>query len=196
DRLDNPRYLGHGSRVGRRRLRDGVSDFAVLSTPDDVEGVDLGGWTREWGLVVPPGNPDEISGLADLVDEDYGFVSRPTASGLRTSLANALADLADERDADRHELVETIAGFEFTVRSNESPARRVLAGDADVGLGLRATAEKLDCGFVPVGTETVRVLANPDRTRKPGTEALADELDAAGSLVDDLPGYETTGDGA
>ena len=147
DRVDRPRYLGYGSRVGRRRLRDDVADFAVVSTPDD-DGVELGGWTREWGLVVPTGNPAGVEGLADLVERDLRFVNRPTASGLRTSLVNALAALADERGVERHDLVESIDGFDFTVQSHESPARRVAAGDADAGLGLRATAEKLDCGFV------------------------------------------------
>jgi molybdate-binding protein len=54
----------------------------------------------------------------------------------------------------------------------------VLAGAADAGLGLRATAETLDCGFVPLGIESVRVLANPDRTEKPGVAALRAVLDA------------------
>jgi molybdenum cofactor synthesis domain-containing protein len=195
DHLDRPRYLGHGSRVGRRRLRDDVPDFAVVSTADEVEaGTELGGWTREWGLVVPAGNPAGIGGLADLVDRDHRFVNRSTASGLRTSLANALADLADERGVDRHDLVDAIDGFEFVVESHESPARRVVAGDADAGIGLRATAEKLGCGFVPVGEERIRVLANPSRTEKPGVERLRAELDDIGDLVDDRPGFGTADD--
>ena len=195
DRLDRPRYLGHGSRVGRRRLRDDVSDVAVVSTADEVEsGTELGGWTREWGLVVPAGNPAGIEGLADLVERDLRFVNRSTASGLRTSLANALAALADERGVDRHDLVDAIDGFDFAVESHESPARRVVAGDADAGIGLRATAEKLDCGFVSVGEERVRVLANPSRTEKPGVERLRAELDDIGDLVGALPGFGTVDD--
>ena len=189
DRLDRPRYLTLGSRGGRRWLRDGVVDFAVSSMADAEIGTDIGGWTREWGLVVPDGNPDGIEGLSDLVDRDLRFVNRPTESGLRTSLANALADLADERGVERHELVEEIDGFEFTLDAHESPARRVLAGDADVGLGLRATAVKLDCGFVPIGSERVAVLANPERTDKAGVGELEAELDDIDDLLDELPGY-------
>lgn len=192
DRSDRPRYLGVGSRAGRRWLRDGVPDIvAVAGDTDelDADTIEIGGWTREWGLVVPPGNPDDVAGLADLVDRDLALVNRPTASGLRTSLGNALADLADERGVDRHELVDAIDGFDLALEAHESPARRVAAGRADAGLGLRATAEKLGCGFVPIGEEQVRVLAAADRIEKPGVEALGRELDDLDELCTDLPGF-------
>jgi putative molybdopterin biosynthesis protein len=194
DRLDDPRYLARGTRPGLRWLRDGVPDVAVaagpLDDPNAAESVDLGGWTREWGLVVPAGNPDDVSGLADLVDRDLSFVNRGTDSGLRTSLANALAELADERGVDRHELTDAVRGWDLTARAFESPARSVAAGDADAGLGLRATAAKLGLGFVPVGTEQVRVLANPDRTDEPAVERLSEELDDIGDALADLEGFD------
>jgi putative molybdopterin biosynthesis protein len=192
DRSDRPRYLGVGSRAGRRWLRDGVPDIvAVAGDTDelDADTIEIGGWTREWGLVVPPGNPDDVAGLADLVDRDLALVNRPTASGLRTSLGNALADLADERGADRHDQVDAIDGFDLALEAHESPARRVAAGGADAGLGLRATAAKLDCGFVPIDEEQVRVLAAADRIEKPGVEALGRELDDLDELCTDLPGF-------
>jgi molybdate-binding protein len=134
-----------------------------------------------------------VTGLASLVDDPVSFVNRTTDSGLRTSLSNALADLAAERGVDRHDLVEAIDGFDRAVRAHESPARRVLAGKADAGLGLRATAAKLDLGFVPVGTETVRVLANPDRVEKPGVERLrAVVRDGGADVLADLAGYAAT----
>jgi putative molybdopterin biosynthesis protein len=66
----------------------------------------------------------------------------------------------------------------------------VLADDADAGLGLRATADRLDLGFVPVGTETVRVLVNPERATKSGVEALESALAAGDDVFASLPGYE------
>ncbi|MFC6941436.1 molybdopterin biosynthesis protein [Salinirubellus sp. GCM10025818] len=191
DRLDRPRYLALGSREGLRRLRNGVPDVAVTSAPGEV-GFDaevLGTWTREWGLVVPSGNPDGVEGLGDLVDRDLRFVNRTSNSGLRTTLGNALADLAAERGVERHDLVEAIDGFDAGVRAHESPARRVLAGKADAGLGLRATAEALGAGFVPVGEEEVRVLGNPERTGKEGIERLREAISEATDLLDSLAGY-------
>jgi putative molybdopterin biosynthesis protein len=194
DRVPRPRYLPLGSRGGIRRLRDGVPDVAVVAGAAggerDVDAVDLGGWTREWGLVVPAGNPEGVEGLADLVDRDLRFVNRDANSGLRTDLANALADLASDRGVERRSLVDAIDGFDLSVRAHESPARKVLGGRADVGLGLRATAEKLGLGFVSLGTQNVRVLANPDRTEKPGVAGLRTALDGADEILAELPGYE------
>jgi putative molybdopterin biosynthesis protein len=179
DELDQPRYLSIGSRQGLRRLDQGVPDFAVVSgsTERETNTTELGGWTREWGLVVESKNPREIAGLSDLLERDLRFINRPTDSGLRTTLSNAIADLAAERDESRHDLVESISGFELAVRAHESPARKVAAGRADAGLGLRTTAEKLGLGFVSLGKERVRVLGNPDRIEKPGVKKLQQALE-------------------
>jgi molybdenum cofactor synthesis domain-containing protein len=192
DAVDRPRYLSVGARQGLRRLRDGVTDVAVTTgETEPADAVELGGWSREWGLVVPAGNPQDIVGLADLVDEEVRFVNRTTDAGLRTTLSEAIAELADERGVDRHDLVEAIDGFDVAVRAHESPARKVLAGKADAGLGLQATAEKLGMGFVSCGEETVRVFAAEDRSTKPGVESLAGAVDAGGAVLADLPGYES-----
>jgi len=191
DRLENPRYLPVGSREGLRRLRDGVPDVAVVAGPTDreVETVALGGWTREWGLVVPAGNPADVTGLGDVVDRDLRFVNRPTDSGLRRSLDDALDRLAEERSTSRRELTEAVAGYELTVRAFESPARKVMAGDADVGVGLRETAARLDCGFVSLGEQSVVVRAAPDRAERDAVTELAAALDGPADLLDGLAGY-------
>ena len=192
DGLDAPRFLPVGSREGLRRLRGGVPDVAVVAGPTDreVDSVGLGGWRREWGLVVPPGNPDDVSGLADLVDRDLGFANRTRDAGIRSSLDAALDDLAADREVSRSALEEAIRGFSVGTKGIESPARAVARGDADAGLGLRATAESLGLGFVALGTESVRVRASPDRAGKPGVEELADDLGELGDVAAGLAGYE------
>jgi putative molybdopterin biosynthesis protein len=192
DRVERPRYLALGSREGLRRLRNGVPDVAVTSAPGEVgfETEELGAWTREWGLVVPAGNPEGIEGLADLADRELRFINRTSNSGLRTTLGNAVAALAAERGVERHDLVGAIDGFEAGVRAHESPARRVLAGKADAGLGLRATAEALGAGFVPLGEETVRVLGNPERVGKAGVGALRAAIADGGDVFESLAGYD------
>ncbi|WP_224334588.1 molybdopterin biosynthesis protein [Haloprofundus halobius] len=193
DRLGTTRYLPVGSREGLRRLRDGVPDVAVVAGPveRDVNAVDLGGWRREWGLVVPDGNPAGVEGVASLVDDDLRFVNRDSNSGLRTSLGTAVADLADERGVSRRDLVAEIHGFDRSVKASESPARRVLAGDADAGVGLRTTADRLGLGFVSLGWQDVRVRVNPDRTEKSSVDVLRTALDNVGHDADGLVGYET-----
>ncbi|PSP79716.1 molybdopterin biosynthesis protein [Halobacteriales archaeon QS_1_68_20] len=193
DRLSNPRYHAVGTREGVRRLRDGLPDVCVVAGDPrrEVDAEPLGAWTREWGLVVPAGNPDGVEGLADLVDRDLRLVNRGTDSGLRSSLDDALAAIADERGERRRELADAVDGYDLTVRAHESPARTVAAGEADAGLGLRVTAERLGLGFVPLGDQRVQMLANSDRTDKPGVTSLATAIEEhlADALVD-LAGYE------
>lgn len=198
DRIERPRYLAIGSRPGLRRLKEGVPDIAVTAGPSDDDsstdrreesGVELGKWYREWGLIVPTGNPDDVDGIADLIDRDLRFVNRTTSSGLRTSLMSTLADVAATRGIDRHELVKAVDGFDRAVQAHESPARRVAEGKADVGLGLRATADKLELGFVSLGYQPVRVRAAADRTGKPGVEALGVALEDVDTVLANLAGF-------
>jgi putative molybdopterin biosynthesis protein len=191
DAVDRPRFLPVGSREGLRRLRDGIPDVAVVAGPTDrdVDSVEIGGWTREWGLVVPAGNPAGVDGLAGLVDRDLRFVNRNRESGLRASLDAALSEIAGSRGTTVGEVTDAIDGFDLTRRAHESPARLVAAGDADAGLGLRATAAALDLGFVSLGTQQVRLLAHPDRTDKRGVQELATAIEET-AAVEEPPGFE------
>jgi putative molybdopterin biosynthesis protein len=198
DRVEGSRYLSRGTRPGLRLFRDGVPDVTVVSGPtgataaaDTGDGaVELGGWSREWGLVVPAGNPGGIEGLGDLLDRDLLFANRVEDSGLRASLGSALAGLAAERGIDRHDLIEAIEGFDRGFPGVESPARRVTAGRADAGVGLRSTAERLDLGFVRIGTERLRVFSREDRAGKAGVIALTDALESIDAVVEAVPGAE------
>ncbi|MFB6154137.1 MAG: molybdopterin biosynthesis protein [Halodesulfurarchaeum sp.] len=192
DELGRPRYLGVGSREGVRRFRYGVPDFVVAadSTSRSPEGVQIATWDREWGLIVPDGNPAGITDLASLLDGEHRFVNRDRDSSLRKAFEGALKDLADERGVDEGELQGAIDGFDFAVRAHESPARRVRRGDADVGLGLRVTAEALGLGFVSLGWETLQVVLAAERREKDGVAEL--EAVMTGGLqerLEDRVGY-------
>jgi molybdenum cofactor synthesis domain-containing protein len=187
DRVDRPRYLSVGSRQGRRRLRDGVTDVAVVTGETIPDGTMIGRWNREWGLLVPADNPRGIEGLSDLFG-DVRFVNRTTDSGLRSTFETALDGLTTERGIEHPH--EEIDGIDFAVRAHEAPARKVLAGDADAGLGLRATAEALGMEFIPCGSELVTVVAADDRAEKPGVRALSAAIDD-GTVFASLPGHES-----
>jgi putative molybdopterin biosynthesis protein len=188
DGVDRPRFLARGSRGGARSLRDGIADVGVLSGPVEPHGevTTLAEWRREWGLVVPAGNPADVEGLVDLVERDLQLANRDGQSGLRQRFDAALSALAVSGEATP---AGSIGGSDLETRGVESPARRVAAGSADAGLGLRATASRLDLGFVPLGTEAVRLVANPDRAAKPGVEGLADAADSMADVTGELPGY-------
>ncbi len=179
DTIDRPRYHQTGTRVGLRQLRTGIPDVVVATGPVDpsVETVELARYQREWGLVVPAGNPEEIERLASLVDRDLTFVNRVADAGLRAALDDRLRRLAEERGADRQALERAIDGWGQTTRGLESPARAVAQGTADAGLGVAATAEALELELVSLGTLPVRVLAAPERVDKPGVRALETTLE-------------------
>ena len=193
DALTNPRYLPLGSTEGIRRLRNGVPDIAVVAGPQqaEVDAIDIGGWSREWGFVVPAGNPDAVTGIESLVEEELQFVNRETNSGLRTSFSSAIGEYADAAGVDRHEVVSAISGFEFGLKAFESPARRVHAGNAAVGLGLQETADRLGLSFVSLGTQPVRVIVNPDRVEKASVSRLTELLETIETLTDSFSGYES-----
>ena len=196
DRVGSTHYLPMGSREGLRRLRNGLPDFAVVAGPGDRsdDAVSLGAWHREWGLIVPDGNPAGIETLADLIDSDLRFVNRETTSGLRTSLSNLLAEVAETRGVARHSLVDAIEGFESTVKAFESPARRVIEGRADVGLGLKTTADKHGLGFVSLGDQRVAVLINSARREKPAADRLEAEIGTLADHCTSLAGYRFAGE--
>ncbi len=180
DRLDRPRYLPIGARQGLRRLSEGVPDVAVTAGPiDEPDGMELlGEWGRSWGLVVPAEN-GAVDSLMGLVDSDCRFVNLGRDTGLRAGLDHELTGLAEERGTTLDDITDSIDGYAMTAAAVGAPARAVAAGEADAGVGLEATAADLGIGFVPLGTQAVRLLANPDRTRKAGVERLRDALDDA-----------------
>ncbi|WP_227132979.1 molybdopterin biosynthesis protein [Halorubellus salinus] len=184
DDVAAPRYLAAGTRSGRRSRRDGVADAAALAGPDadDALASDdvLGTWERDWGLVVPAGNPDAVDGLAALVDADVSFANRDAESGLRARLDDALDALAADRDTTRDALADEISGYALATRGHQSPARRVADGVVDVGLGLRGTAAALDLDFVELGVDRVAVVAADDRRDKPGVRDLERALPDGG----------------
>ncbi|GAB3690749.1 molybdopterin biosynthesis protein [Salinarchaeum chitinilyticum] len=184
DRLERPRYLPDGTDAGVRRLRAGVPDVAVVAGEPrrDPDGAEIGSWTREWGLVVPAGNPEGVAGLDDLVESALAFANLASGSGLRSAFEDRLAEAECSPDA--------VEGYGVGLRGHESPARRVQRGEADVGLGLRATADRLDLGFVSLGRQRVRLVGNPERAESAGRSALADALDELQTVLSGLAGYE------
>ena len=193
DRLDGPRYLPYGSAEGRRRLRDGIPDFALLDEDDAAvaDGDTLATYTREWGLIVPAGNPADVSDLTDLFEVE-GFYNLPQSSALRSAFDHALGEMAAESGVSRHEITDRIHGYDRTVSGIRSPARRVAEGSATVGLGLRFAETALDVDFVPIGTQRLSVVAAPDRLGKSGMRTLQSVLERElDSIAESTPGYDT-----
>jgi len=100
---------------------------------------------RQQGLIVRPGNPKGIKGFADLVREDVTMVNRQAGSGTRVLLDYHLG----REGLDPYK----IRGYMRDEYTHMAVAVAVLAGGADVGLGILAAAQALGLDFVPVMEE-------------------------------------------
>jgi putative molybdopterin biosynthesis protein len=196
DALSTPRYLRFGPADAERWFDDGVPDLLVtadagdaVAGDPDTPGERLARWHREWGLVVPAGNPAGIEGVDALAAEELRFANLGTDISVRGAFDSYLDD-EGLRTGD-------IDGYHRELPGLESATRAVAAGEADAGLGLRETAASRGLAFVQLGTQTVRMAVAPSRREKPAVSRLVDRLDTRlPALLAELPGYHSSSDGS
>lgn len=107
---------------------------------------------REQGLMVPPGNPQNIKTLADLVRDAITYVNRQRGSGTRMLLDHLLTKMALA--------AEQINGYDKEVSTHMAVAATIAAGAADCGLGIRAAAKALGLEFIPISHECYDIILN------------------------------------
>lgn len=105
-------------------------------------------WSREQGLVVPPGNPRGIDGVDDLAGVRLAW--RAPGTGSRLLLSRLL------RDAGLDPTPGELCGSHLGV------AVAVAAGAVDAGLAVRSAAEAVDADFVPVEWEDFELAVDPE----------------------------------
>jgi putative molybdopterin biosynthesis protein len=144
---------------------------------------------RQQGLIVPPGNPLGLSGVADLARSGVVFVNRAPATGTRLLLDELLLQVRVAPTA--------IAGSRTEEATHMSVAATVAAGIANTGFGLRAAAERFGLSFVPVLTEAYFVVCRKASLDSFALQALIDVLKSENfrRLVDAVPGYASAGSG-
>ncbi len=100
---------------------------------------------REVGLLVSPGNPKKIDGLADLSRKDITLINRQGGSGTRVLLDFLL---------EKHNIPATaVAGYEREAYTHTMVAEAIRQGSADTGLGIQAAAQAFGLDFVPITEE-------------------------------------------
>ncbi len=104
--------------------------------------------TRRRGLIVPPGNPDGLTGLADLATRRFSR-RQPTAASQQL-----FEHLARDAGIDP----ETLSGPANPARTEADVALPVLDGAADAAFGLQAVAQQLRLGFVDLMEERFDLL--------------------------------------
>ncbi len=105
---------------------------------------------RMQGWIVPPGNPDNVGGIADLAAKKLGFVNRQKGAGTRL-LFDYQLDRAGLEPAD-------IYGYEREEHTHLGVAASVAAGSARAGLGILPAARAFGLDFVPLCEERYDLL--------------------------------------
>jgi len=100
---------------------------------------------REQGLMVAPGNPKGIKGVADLARPDVRYVNRQRGAGTRLLLDYRLGQLGITP--------EQVQGYQREEYTHLAVAVAVQSGVADCGLGIAAAARALGLDFIPLEQE-------------------------------------------
>lgn len=153
--LDGLRRLAdHEARLaGMHVLEPGSGEYNVPAVRERLPGepVVLLEWAwRTQGLVLAPGNPLGITGLADLPACGARLVRREDEAGTRLLLQHLLAEAGIA--ADRLDLSPRVA------RSQTDVGLAILEDRADAGLAVEAVARQLRLAFIPLHRERYDLL--------------------------------------
>lgn len=138
----------------------------------------------EEGLLVLPGNPKGITGIADLARSDVRFVNREPGSGSRALLDDLLQHAGIP--------VESVSGYDRLVYSHMAAAAAVASGGADTAIALRATALALGLDFIPLDEMRFDLVVPRNHLDHPTVARLLDLLQSASirAELSALPGYD------
>jgi len=144
----------------------------------------------EEGLMVAPGNPFRIHGVADLAGTTIRLVNREPGAALRT----LLDDLVQ-----RHGIVPAdLFGYDDLVYGHAEGAQKVAFGMADAALGLKAGAETWGLDFVSLETVRCDLVIPEDLVGHPSVAIVLETLNSLRMRreIDALTGYQScrTGD--
>ncbi len=142
----------------------------------------IGCTRREQGLMVAPGNPLVLKGLADVAALRARFVWRQPGSATRLLTQHLL------REAGLEEPQLRDAGTEH---SHNAVAAAVASGSADAGLGVRAAAAAYALDFVPLAQDEYFLVCLAHALEDPAVQALRRTLEHTQwqQAVAALPGY-------
>lgn len=134
---------------------------------------------RTQGFIVQKGNPLHIRSIDDLLNPKIRFINRQIGSGTRLLLDTMLMQEGIEPLDINGYLQE-----EFT---HSAVANAILAGKADVGVGVKNIALENGLGFVPLKDEIFFIAMHGDMVQQPESSKLIRKIR---SLSSDAPGYK------
>jgi len=144
---------------------------------------------RSLGLILPPGNPQQIWALADLAHRPVRWVNRQAGSGTRVWLDGQLREAGVEAGS--------IAGYDQEKTTHLEVAQVVNSGTATAGLGIYAAAAAYGLDFVPLTQEPYQLAIPAAVWERESCQTLLTVLRSNLFIesVAALGGYKTTGTG-
>ncbi len=141
---------------------------------------------REQGFIVAPGNPLNLQTWDDITKEGTQFINRQKGSGTRLRLDTYLKSAKI--------LPARIVGYEHEENTHFGVACRVASGQADVGLGVKAAAQRFGLGFVHLFSERYDLVCLKKITKSSIWKQLMEVLRSPGFIqaVRQFEGYDTS----
>ncbi|MCL2563781.1 MAG: molybdopterin biosynthesis protein [Oscillospiraceae bacterium] len=138
---------------------------------------------RVQGIMVRPGNPLGIKGIADLTRCNY--INRQRGAGTRL--------LLDYKLKKRGIAPSEITGYEREAATHMAVAAAVRDGGADAGLGIRAAAMAMGLDVIPVGEEDYDFAIPAEFLELAHVQAFVETLKSAAfqEKLEKLGGYTT-----
>ncbi|MGE0299253.1 MAG: substrate-binding domain-containing protein [Dehalococcoidia bacterium] len=192
------RVAGAGSFAGLHAVRQGDADGAAIHLLHHTGAYNapfaqalLRGlhphlvhlWRREQGLIVPPGNPANITTIQDL--PALRVVKRHTGTGTRVLLDRLLITAGHNPDHIRGPEVDTHLDVGLAVAT----------GSVDVGLGVRPAASALDLDFVPLTWEDYDLVLGGASLDAAAPLIAALRTPNVRAAITQLGGYDTANSG-
>ena len=134
---------------------------------------------RTQGFMVKRGNPLRIHAIEDLLNPKIRFINRQISSGTRLLLDTSLI----EQGIDPSE----INGYLHEEFTHSAVANAILAGKADVGLGVKNVALENGLGFVPLKDEVFFIAMHKEMLAHPESSKLVRRIRSYSSKI---PGYK------
>ncbi len=193
-------WLSTGSRAALQALGEGTVHVAGTHLRDADTGVYNEPWVRllvpfsvtrisfatwEQALLLRPGNPLGVRGVADLARPDLRFLNREPGSGSRHLLELRLAEAGIPS--------ESVPGFEETSADGHlTVGSAVRAGAADAGVAIRAVALARGLESIPLAEEPYELVVPDHFLELPSVQLLLSTLrrPALGRQVAALGGYD------
>jgi len=180
---------GEAHLAGSHLLDPQTGEYNVSYVKQYLPGVPVALVTfvhREQGLIIAPGNPKGIKGLADLARPDVRYVNRQRGAGTRILLDYRLGQLGIEP--------AQVCGYAREEYTHLAVAVAVQSGVADCGLGIAAAARALKLDFIPLEQERYDLVIPRTHYESDLLRPLLDLIRGPEfrRAVAELPGYDAT----